>query len=147
MAGRTNSGANDLDARHEKGLRDSDMEEESNPVNSELPPLVIPEGISVDELSKVFMDILMRRALSESNPLSKWVLLGASEVLQGRTPKLTGTMLSQLVYESPSQVSVDNYLSKGKRTESVGTQVDLMETKKVEDKASQIQIWKKTDKN
>ena len=102
MAGRTNSGADDLTARHEKGLRDIayNMEEESNPVNpvnSELPPLIIPEGISVDELSKVFMDILMRRALCECNPLSKWVLLGASEVLQGSPTKLTATMLSQLV--------------------------------------------------
>ena len=150
MAGRTESGAGDLDARHDKGLRDSNMEEKSNPVNLvnlELPPLDIPEGISADELSKIFMDILLRRALTENNPLSKWILLGASEVLQGRTPKLTATMLSQLVHESPSQVLVDNHLSKGKRIKSVGTQVDLMETKKFEDKASQIQIWKKADKN
>ena len=82
MAGMKKS--DNLTERQEKSLIDSNMEEESkpvNPVNLELPPLVIPEGISVDEFSKVFMDILMRRALSESNPLSKWVLLGASEVL------------------------------------------------------------------
>ncbi|CAL4140080.1 unnamed protein product, partial [Meganyctiphanes norvegica] len=45
----------------------------------------------------VIINVLLRRALCEKNPLSKWVLLGALEVLQGRTPNLTPTMLSQLV--------------------------------------------------
>ena len=117
------------DLRRERGLRArraSDMEEKSGTVNSELQPLAIPEGISEDELSKVFLNILLRRALCESNPLSKWVLLGASEVLQGRTPKLTATMLSQLV--NVSQQSKE-------------------QTKQFEDKASQIQIWRKGEKN
>ena len=143
MDGMEKSG--NLTERQEKSLIDSNMEEESNPgnpVNLELPPLVIPEGISADELSKVFMNIILRRALCENDPLSKWVLLGAAEVLQGRTPKLTTTMLSQLVNGS-QQFREQGVPSQSSR--SVGTQVDMMETKKFEDRAAQIELWKKIE--
>ena len=51
-------------------------------------------------LFQVIINVLLRRELYEKNPLSKWVLLGALEILQGRTPNLTPTMLSQLVNAS-----------------------------------------------
>ena len=102
------------------------------PVTVELPPLVIPEGISPDELSKAFMGIILRKALSENNPLSKWILLGASEVLQGRVPKLTPTMLSKLVDTSQqSQVSGS---------------VDTQEEKRFEDKEIQCELWRQIKK-
>ena len=75
----------------------SAQEEKNGLVKAELPPLVLPEGINENELSKVIINILLRRALCESNPLSKWVILAALEVLQGRKVKLTASMLKQLV--------------------------------------------------
>ena len=74
--------------------------------NVELQPLKLPEGVSEDDLSKVILNILLRRALVEKNSLSRWILLGASEVLQGRNPKLTPQILSQL--NDASQSHSDN---------------------------------------
>ena len=71
--------------------------QENGLVKAELPPLVLPEGINENELSKVIINILLRRALFESDPLSKWVILAALEVLQDRKVKLTASMLKQLV--------------------------------------------------
>ena len=75
----------------------SAQEEKNGLVKAELPPLVLPEGINENELSKVIINILLRRALFESDPLSKWVILAALEVLQDRKVKLTASMLKQLV--------------------------------------------------
>ena len=75
----------------------SAQDEKNGLVKAELPPLVLPEGINENELSKVIINILLRRALFESDPLSKWVILAALEVLQGRKVKLTASMLKQLV--------------------------------------------------
>ena len=66
-------------------------------VKAELPPLVLPEGINENQLSKVIINILLRRALFESDPLSKWVILAALDVLQDKKLKLTASMLKQLV--------------------------------------------------
>ena len=71
--------------------------QENGLVKAELPPLVLPEGINENQLSKVIINILLRRALFESDPLSKWVILAALEVLQDRKVKLTASMLKQLV--------------------------------------------------
>ena len=75
----------------------SAQEEKNGLVKAELPPLVLPEGINENELSKVIINILLRRALFESDPLSKWVILAALEVLQDKKVKLTASMLKQLV--------------------------------------------------
>ena len=75
----------------------SAQDEKNGLVKAELPPLVLPEGINENELSKVIINILLRRALFESDPLSKWVILAALEVLQDRKVKLTASMLKQLV--------------------------------------------------
>ena len=71
----------------------SAQDEKNGLVKAELPPLVLPEGINENELSKVIINILLRRALFESDPLSKWVILAALEVLQDRKVKLTASML------------------------------------------------------
>ena len=71
--------------------------QENGLVKAELPPLVLPEGINENELSKVIINILLRRALFESDPLSKWVILAALDVLQDKKVKLTASMLKQLV--------------------------------------------------
>ena len=71
--------------------------QENGLVKAELPPLVLPEGINENQLSKVIINILLRRALFESDPLSKWVLLAALDVLQDKKVKLTASMLNQLV--------------------------------------------------
>ena len=75
----------------------SAQEEKNGLVKAELPPLVLPEGINENELSKVIINILLRRALFESDPLSKWVILAALDVLQDKKVKLTASMLKQLV--------------------------------------------------
>ena len=66
-------------------------------VKAELPPLVLPEGINENQLSKVIINILLRRALFESDPLSKWVILAALDVRQDKTIKLSASMITQLV--------------------------------------------------
>ena len=71
--------------------------QENGLVKAELPPLVLPEGINENQLSKVIINILLRRALFESDPLSKWVILAALDVLQDKKVKLTASMLNQLV--------------------------------------------------
>ena len=71
--------------------------QENGLVKAELPPLVLPEGINENQLSKVIINILLRRALFESDPLSKWVILAALDVLQDKKLKLTASMLKQLV--------------------------------------------------
>ena len=53
----------------------SAQDEKNGLVKAELPPLVLPEGINDNEISRVIMNILLRRALFESDPLSKWVIL------------------------------------------------------------------------
>ena len=75
----------------------SAQDEKNGLVKAELPPLVLPEGINENELSKVIINILLRRALFESDPLSKWVILAALDVLQDKKVKLTASMLKQLV--------------------------------------------------
>ena len=77
---------------------------------AELPPLVLPEGINENQLSKVIINILLRRALFESDPLSKWVILAALDVLQDKKVKLTASMLNQLV--KLSEQSEESSLSK-----------------------------------
>ena len=75
----------------------SAQEEKNGLVKAELPPLVLPEGINENEISRVIMNILLRRALFESDPLSKWVILAALDVLQDKKVKLSASMLTQLV--------------------------------------------------
>ena len=75
----------------------SAQEEKNGLVKAELPPLVLPEGINENELSKVIINILLRRALFESDPLSKWVILAALDVLQDKKIKLSASMITQLV--------------------------------------------------
>ena len=75
----------------------SAQDEKNGLVKAELPPLVLPEGINENELSKVIINILLRRALFESDPLSKWVILAALDVLQDKKVKLSASMLTQLV--------------------------------------------------
>ena len=91
----------------------------SDPVT--LPPLNIPDGISEEDLSKLIIDVLLRKALITSDPLSKWVLLGTLEILQERTPRLTPSMLANLHNAQQRQGSVD--------------------------KGIQCERWKKTNKN
>ena len=87
----------------------------------ELPPLSIPDGVTPEQLSKLTINILLRKALSVNDPLAKWILLGATEVLQDRVPRLTSSMLSNLYTAQKNQVSV-------------------------EDKGIQCEKWKKIDK-
>ena len=75
----------------------SAQDEKNGLVKAELPPLVLPEGINENQLSRVIINILLRRALFESDPLSKWVILAALDVLQDKKVKLTASMLKQLV--------------------------------------------------
>ena len=75
----------------------SAQDEKNGLVKAELPPLVLPEGINENEISRVIMNILLRRALFESDPLSKWVILAALDVLQDKKVKLSASMLTQLV--------------------------------------------------
>ena len=75
----------------------SAQDERNGLVKAELPPLVLPEGINENEISRVIMNILLRRALFESDPLSKWVILAALDVLQDKKVKLSASMLTQLV--------------------------------------------------
>ena len=75
----------------------SAQDEKNGLVKAELPPLVLPEGINENEISKVIINILLRRALFESDPLSKWVILAALDVLQDKKIKLSASMLTQLV--------------------------------------------------
>ena len=44
----------------------------------ELPPLSIPDGVTPEQLSKLTINILLRKALSVNDPLAKWILLGAT---------------------------------------------------------------------
>ena len=87
----------------------------------ELPPLSIPDGVTPEQLSKLTINILLRKALSVNDPLAKWILLGATEVLQDRVPRLTSSMISDLNNAQQSQVSV-------------------------EEKGIQCEKWKKIDK-
>ena len=93
--------------------------QENGLVNAELPPLVLPEGINENEISKVIINILLRRALFESDPLSKWVILAALDVLQDKKVKLTASMLNQLVKlseqseESSLSETADDQLGQG----------------------------------
>ena len=93
--------------------------QENGLVKAELPPLVLPEGINENQLSKVIINILLRRALFESDPLSKWVLLAALDVLQDKKVKLTASMLNQLVKlseqseESSLSETADDQLGQG----------------------------------
>ena len=73
----------------------------------ELPPLSIPDGVTPEQLSKLTINILLRKALSVNDPLAKWILLGATEVLQDRVPRLTSSMISDLNNAQQSQVSVE----------------------------------------
>ena len=97
----------------------SAQDEKSGLVKAELPPLVLPEGINENELSKVIINILLRRALFESDPLSKWVILAALDVLQDKKVKLTASMLNQLVKlseqseESSLSETADDQLGQG----------------------------------
>ena len=75
----------------------SAQEEKNGLVKAELPPLVLPEGINENQLSRVIINVLLRRALFESDPLSKWVILAALDVLQDKKVKLSASMLTQLV--------------------------------------------------
>ena len=77
----------------------------SDPVT--LPPLNIPDGISPEDLSKLIIDVLLRKALSTSDPLSNWILLGTLEILQERVPRLTPSMLANLHNAQQRQGSVD----------------------------------------
>ena len=72
-----------------------------------LPPLNIPDGISHEDLSKLIINILLRKAISATDPLSKWILLGATEILSDRVPRLTPTMLANLHNAQQSQGSFD----------------------------------------
>ena len=74
----------------------------------ELPPLSIPDGVTPEQLSKLTINILLRKALSVNDPLAKWILLGATEVLQDRVPRLTSSMLSNLYTAQQNQVSVED---------------------------------------
>ena len=93
--------------------------QENGLVKAELPPLVLPEGINENQLSKVIINILLRRALFESDPLSKWVILAALDVLQDKKVKLTASMLNQLVKlseqseESSLSETADDQLGQG----------------------------------
>ena len=75
----------------------SAQDEKNGLVKAELPPLVLPEGINENQLSRVIINVLLRRALFESDPLSKWVILAALDVLQDKKVKLSASMLTQLV--------------------------------------------------
>ena len=99
------------------------MDSSSNiPVTVELPPLNIPDGVSPEELSKLTMNILLRKALTVNDPLSKWILLGATEVLQDRVPRLTPTMLSNLHTAQQSQVSVEDKGIQCEKVEKINKQ-------------------------
>ena len=93
--------------------------QENGLVKAELPPLVLPEGINENQLSKVIINILLRRALFESDPLSKWVILAALDVLQDKKVKLTASMINQLVKlseqseESSLSETADDQLGQG----------------------------------
>ena len=97
----------------------SAQDEKNGLVKAELPPLVLPEGINENQLSKVIINILLRRALFESDPLSKWVILAALDVLQDKKVKLTASMLNQLVKlseqseESSLSETADDQLGQG----------------------------------
>ena len=93
--------------------------QENGLVKAELPPLVLPEGINENQLSKVIINILLRRALFESDPLSKWVILAALDVLQDKKIKLSASMINQLVKlseqseESSLSETADDQLGQG----------------------------------
>ena len=72
-----------------------------------LPPLNIPDGISHEDLSKLIINILLRKAINATDPLSKWILLGATEILSDRVPRLTPTMLANLHNAQQSQGLID----------------------------------------
>ena len=75
----------------------------NNPERIELPPLVLPDGISPDTASRWMLNVLLRRALSEENPLSKWILLGSVEILQGRSLRIPAATLAELASWSTRQ--------------------------------------------
>ena len=97
----------------------SAQDEKNGLVKAELPPLVLPEGINENQLSKVIINILLRRALFESDPLSKWVILAALDVLQDKKIKLSASMITQLVKlseqseESSLSETADDQLGQG----------------------------------
>ena len=97
----------------------SAQDEKNGLVKAELPPLVLPEGINENQLSKVIINILLRRALFESDPLSKWVILAALDVLQDKKIKLSASMINQLVKlseqseESSLSETADDQLGQG----------------------------------